>query len=102
MTNIPLVDNRTDMDCCIRLYRRAIYNTLLELKPKYSLEIGSYLFQSSSVWSRYIKEHMPNGKLITCDIAKWTNSPPPDHVIQVMVYPHIDNISDFHGDINTE
>jgi len=100
MIKIPFREDRREWDCCQRYYRRAIWNTLLELRPKYSLEIGSYLFQSSSVWSKFYEEQLPGGHLITCDIAKWSNSPPPPNVTQVMVYPHIDNIADNHGGIN--
>ena len=100
MISIPLIDQRTDIDCCARLYRRAIYNTLLKLSPRYSLEIGSHLFQTSSVFSRYYEEYNKDGCLVTCDIAKWSKSDPPNHVHQVMVYPHIPNIQDNHGGID--
>lgn len=97
--SIPLVEDNTDYDCCPRKYRRAILNVLHALKPKYSLEIGSHYFQSSAVWSYWFEKNMPDGKLITCDIAKWSKSEPPENVEQVMVYPHINNIQDNHGGI---
>lgn len=97
--NIPLVENNTDYDCCPRKYRRAILNVLHSLKPKYSLEIGSHCFQSSAVWSYWFEKNMPDGKLITCDVAKWTQSEPPKNVYNIMVYPHIHNIRDNHGGI---
>lgn len=98
--SISLVEDNTDYDCCPRKYRRAILNVLHALKPKYSLEIGSHYFQSSAVWSYWFEKNMPDGKLITCDIAKWSKSEPPKNVEQVMVYPHILNIRDNHGGIS--
>lgn len=97
---IQLKYPRTTWDCCQRYYRQAIFNTLMQLKPKYSLEIGSYLFQSSSVWSHYYDTYMSDGHLITCDIAKWSNSEPPKHVSQVMVLPHIKDVENNHGGID--
>ena len=97
---IPLHDQRTDQDCCARIYRRAIYNTLLTLKPKHSFEIGTFTFQSSSVWSRFYEEHLQEGKLITADITMWNRGEPPKHVYPVMFYPYEEDPSIEHGSMN--
>lgn len=92
-------NNRTDLDCCRRMYRRAIYNTLLQLKPKYCFEIGSYIYQTSYMFSKYFHEHRPDGYLLTCDVSTWGKDNPPERVSRVMVYPHVDDIKNNHGGI---
>lgn len=94
--NIPLIDQRDDLDCCKRYYRRAIYNTLLYIKPKYCLEVGSFIFQSSRCFSRYFKENCPDGKLITLDICKWTTCNL-ERVYPLMVYPYTEEVIHEHG-----
>lgn len=88
-----------NFDCCHRKYRRAIYNTLLELKPKHCFEIGSYIFQTSYMFSKYFEENQPDGRLITCDVSKWGREIEPDRVSRVMVYPHVADIKNNHGGI---
>lgn len=90
---IPLIDHRTDQDVCDRYYRRAIYNTLLELKPKHCLEIGTYLFQTSAVFSRYFQENNKEGVLITADISVWDRKENPPNVYPIMFYPYVENPS---------
>ncbi len=95
---IEIVDQRTDLDCCVRLYRRAIYNILLALKPKYCLEIGTHLYQTSKVFSRYLQEHQPEGKLITTDIGEFNrDKEPPPRVYPLMVYPYTRDVQEIHG-----
>jgi hypothetical protein len=52
------------------------------------------------MFSTYFSENQPDGTLITCDVAKWSKSLPPDRVHQVMVYPHTEYIELNHGGIN--
>ncbi len=98
--HIPYISDDSSMDCCRRYYRRAIYNTLLELKPKYSLELGTYLYQTSHVFSKYYKQYCPEGWLITADISTWNRGGTPRNVYPVMVYPHIMDIEAEHGGID--
>lgn len=100
MIKIPLIEHNLNYDCCPRQYRQCILNILIELKPLYSLEIGTHTFQSASVWSYYIDKYQSEGKLITADIAYWNRGDPPSNVYSVMVYPHITNIGNFHGGID--
>lgn len=101
MFNIPLIDDNRSFDCCGRLYRRAIWNILRELSPVYCLEIGTYIYQTSRVFSQYFTQYNPEGLLVTADISVWNRSAaPPDHVYPVMVYPHIREIEREHGGIN--
>ena len=96
--NIPLIDNRLDFDCEDgRYYRRAIWNTLLYLRPKYCLEIGTHIFQTAEVFSKYFEKYQPNGRLFTVDVGTFNNSLPPRYVTSIMVFPHIKNICDNHG-----
>lgn len=98
--NIPFVSENGDFDCCSRMYRRAIWNTLLELKPKYSLEIGTFTYQSSHVFSKYYREYNEKGLLITADISTWNRGEAPPNVYPVMVYPHEDDMEKYHGNID--
>lgn len=102
---IQIIDQRTDLDYCVRLYRRAIYNILVQLHPRICLEIGTHIYQTSKVFSRYFEEHKEENRekqyqLITTDIAECGRSKePPPRVWPVMVYPHIPNSQDYHGGI---
>lgn len=91
--------NNEDFDCCDRKYRNAILNTLLTLKPKFCLEIGTFLFQTSAVFAWYFQTRRIDGKLITADIAKWTRGGDPLNVYPVMVYPYEIDVESRHGGI---
>ncbi len=77
-------------------FRVSIYNVLVHLKPKYCLEIGSHLFQSSHVFHDYFKNYCPEGYLITCDIKKYCDFDS-KHIIFTKVYPHTRKILDWHA-----
>lgn len=96
---INKITDNLDYDCCSRRYRNSILNTLLTLQPKYCCEIGSYLFQTSSVFSYYFLNHCVEGCLITLDVAEWSRGEPPANVYPLMVYPYINYIEDEHGGI---
>lgn len=83
-----------------RNYYQAIYSTLIELKPINCLEIGTFQYYSAKVFSKYFQEYNLDGKLITADISEWhRDSVPPARVYPVMVYPHREDINNFHGNI---
>jgi hypothetical protein len=98
--SIPMLIDDTTHDACNRYYRRALLNTLLKLRPTYCLEIGTYTYQTSQVFSCYFETYNPNGKLITTDISEWDRGGAPPNVYPVMVYPHTLNVEKFHGGIN--
>lgn len=97
---VPLIENNNSFDYCERGYRKALLNTLIHLKPKYCLELGTYLYQSSKVFAYYFEKYEPEGKLITADISEWTrDSVPPKSVFPIMVYPHTLDVEQYHGSI---
>lgn len=70
-----------------RFYRDALYSVLEHLRPKLCLEIGTYFGESSAVFQEYFDKLCPEGKLVTCDVNKYTELNMPN-VEQVLVYPH--------------
>jgi predicted O-methyltransferase YrrM len=98
--NIPLIEDKKDLDIVPRLYRRALLNTLIELKPKNCLEFGSFRLESAAVFAYYFEKYQPEGKLITVDIALWERKYTELYnVHSVMVYPHSLDIESRHGEI---
>ncbi len=73
-----------------KYYRDALYATLVALKPKYCLEIGTHKGDSAAVFQEYFNNYMPDGLLITCDIADWDNTIEKrmPNVKFCQVYPH--------------
>lgn len=101
---IPQIELPDDLkwlnSCTNRNYYNAIWATLLELRPKYCLELGTFLYYSARIFSKYFELYEPQGILITADISTWNRSPePPYGVYPVMVYPYQDNVENFHGGI---
>jgi cephalosporin hydroxylase len=78
-----------------RHFRDALYASLLHLRPKYCLEIGTHIGQSTLVFQEYFNKHQPDGIVITVDITKLVNITSPN-VKQLIVYPHVSNSSDHH------
>ena len=76
-------------------YKTALLNTLIQLKPKTCLEIGTHYGGTTEVFLRYFRRYQPDGVLITTDIKKYVELSGP-RVRQVIVYPHIENIADWH------
>lgn len=79
-----------------RYYLDSLYNTLVELKPKLCLEIGTHFGGSSRVFQDYFDECMPDGLLITCDIKEYTDLSHMKNVRFVKVHAHMDNMSAYH------
>ena len=80
----------------------ALYSTLVYLKPKYCLEIGTFYGQSAEVFQAYFNEYCQDGKLITCDIKKYVDFAHCPNVTQVIVHPHITNSAEWHYVKNNE
>lgn len=98
--SIDLIDDNAVFDCCERFYRRAILNALISLQPTNCLEIGTYTYQTSHVFSHYFEKYHSIGKLVTADISEWDRGAAPPNVYPVMVYPHTLNVEKFHSGIN--
>lgn len=79
----------------------ALYSTLLYLKPKYCLEIGTFHGQSAEVFDAYFNDFQPEGFLITIDIKKYVNIDS-RYIKQVIVHPHVTNSTSWHFVTNEE
>ena len=101
---IPIIESPKGKDGVIRkgkfrgrncYYKVGLLNTLIKLKPKLCLEIGTHLGGTAKIFEYYFKKYRPDGILITCDIKCYIklNS---KYIRQVIVYPHINNIEDYH------
>ena len=82
---------------CVHLH--ALYSTLLQLKPKYCLEIGTHTgLNSTKVFEKYFNDHQPDGCLITLDLIPCQNLDPENkNIHQVIVAPHHENIVEMCG-----
>jgi len=76
-------------------YKTALLNTLIKLKPKVCLEIGTHYGGTAGVFEYYFEKYKRDGVLITADIKKYADIEN-KFVKQVIVYPHIKNIEKFH------
>ncbi len=79
-----------------RFYRNALTNTLIHLKPKHCLEIGTYYGQSSMIFHRYFERYESTGRLVTCDIKRYNPQLDHTYITQVQVYPHTINVEFLH------
>ncbi len=80
-----------------RYYRTALFNTLIHLRPRVCLEIGTYIGNSTNIFKKYFSDYKPHGKLITCDIRKYVNDIDSANTKFVRVYPHTLNVGDWHN-----
>ena len=85
-----------------RQFRQALLATLIHLKPKYCLEIGTHLGQSTEVFQKYFDEYQQDGIVVTVDIHKYKDLSHLKNVKQLIVHPHVDNSSDWHYVNNEE
>jgi predicted O-methyltransferase YrrM len=77
-------------------YLKALFNTLVEFKPRVCIEIGTNTGNTTKVFQRYFDQHMPSGLLVTCDIKKYVDLSPLKNVKQLIVAHHIPHIEKFH------
>jgi len=78
-----------------RYFRDALFASLVYLKPKLCLEIGTHIGQSTLVFQKYFDEYQRDGIVITVDIKNYA------HIVdrsikQLIVHPHVSNSSDWH------
>jgi len=74
-------------------YLEALYSTLIQIKPKYCIEIGTHKGDNSTkVFQEYFDNYCNEGLLITLDIVPCSNLNY-KNVKQVLVYPHHQNIT---------
>lgn len=77
-------------------YRDALFSTLVELKPKVCLEIGTNDGSSAGVFQNYFEQFgSDDSLLITADVKIYSEIDHPN-VKQVQVHPHVNNIKDLH------
>lgn len=79
-----------------RYIYNALYDTLVCLKPKACLEIGTFHGQSARVFQDYFTEHCPEGILITIDIKHYVYLTDCPNVFQVIGHPHVANSTQWH------
>lgn len=73
-------------------YLDALYATLVQLRPRYCLEIGTHDgCNSTLVFHEYFKNLMHDGHLITLDVVPCKNLPS-KYVTQCIVNPHHVNV----------
>jgi|TARA_R110000751_G_scaffold291187_4_gene398040 predicted O-methyltransferase YrrM len=84
-----------------RQFRKALFSSLVHLKPKYCLEIGTHIGQSTEVFQKYFDEYQPDGIVVTVDIHKYKDVES-KNVKQLIVHPHVNNSSDWHYVNNEE
>ena len=84
-----------------RRFRDALFSCLVRLKPKYCLEIGTHLGQSTEVFQKYFDEHQPDGVVVTVDIHSYKDLEL-KNAKQLIVHPHVNNSSDWHYVKNEE
>lgn len=75
--------------------KTGLLNTLIKLRPKVCLKIGTYKGGTTRVFQHYFEKYEPHGIRVTADIAKYRDLSN-RYVTQVMVYPHTANIADYH------
>lgn len=73
----------------------AIYACLLQVRPKFCLEIGTFHGQSAAVFQYYFDRYCPDGLLVTCDIKKYVELHL-KNVRQVIVHPYVNNSCQWH------
>jgi len=78
-----------------RHFRDALYASLLHLKPKYCLEIGTHIGQSTLVFQEYFTKYQPDGIVVTVDITRLVELALPN-VKQLIVHPHVANSIEYH------
>lgn len=76
-------------------HRIALLNTLIKLKPKVCLEIGTYHGATAQIFEYYFNKYQPDGVLFTADIRRYQDLTT-RRIRQVIVYPHVRNIADIH------
>lgn len=76
-------------------HRIALLNTLIKLKPKVCLEIGTYHGATAEIFDYYFQKYQPQGVLFTADIRRYKDLTT-RRIRQVIVYPHVRNIADIH------
>ena len=81
-------------------YKTGLLNVLIKLKPKICLEIGTWRGGTAKMFEYYFKKYRPDGVLITADVRKYVDISS-DKIKQVLVYPHVPNLKDFH-DVSNE
>ncbi len=78
-------------------YLDALYSTLVQLRPKTCLEIGTHTGNTAKVFQEYFDLFCPDGTLVTCDIKRYVDLSHLKNVKQVIVSHHIPSIRRYHN-----
>jgi len=81
-----------------RYYKTALLNTLIHLRPRACLEIGTWRGGSAKIFRRYFEQYRPDGFLITADIKQYVTIKD-KRVYQTRVYPHTLKILQLHKSV---
>lgn len=86
--------------CC---YKTGLLNTLIALKPKVCLEMGTLFGGTAQVFQEYFDDHMPDGVLVTADVKRYVDvdSQLPN-VLQAIVYAHSTDIVTRHSGVTLD
>ena len=79
-------------------YYDALYSTLVALRPKICLEIGTHRGGTTNAFQRYFNDYRKNGWLLTVDIKKYVDIET-DNIKQCTIYPHVENIRTHHKEV---
>ena len=82
----------------LTFYVDSLYSTLIELRPKICLEIGTHRGGATKAFQRYFDNYREDGWLLTVDIKKYVDIEK-DNIKQCVVYPHVENIRPHHMEV---
>ena len=82
----------------LTFYVDALYSTLVEIRPRICLEIGTHRGGTAKTFQRYFDNYCKDGWLLTVDIKKYVNIEK-DNIKQCVVYPHVENIRPHHMEV---
>lgn len=88
--------HRAFPDGKLSFYLDSLFATLVELKPKNCIEVGTNYGGSARIFQDYFNKYMPNGQLITLDIKSYGDISELKNVKQVIVYPYDDTVTKWH------
>ena len=79
-------------------YIDALYSTLIELRPKACLEIGTHRGGTAKAFQRYFDDYYKDGWLLTADLKSYVDIENAN-IKQCVVYPHVENIRPHHMEV---
>jgi len=77
-------------------YLKALFNTLVQYRPKNCIEIGTHTGNTTKVFQKYFDEYQKDGMLVTCDIKKYVDLSYMKNVKQLIVAHHSPDVDKLH------